>query len=312
MKTFSKFYNTQAQVVTDFPDRELLQRQITQTVCGLYRGFKRQAISFKWLAPISYSHTREYYTVEETLHRLRRLVGATTQRHVVDPRMFLHQVRDSDTVGLTPLYLRYVRSLLANCVSRVSPSPDFVSIIQRGEYNCMYFVNFVGEDELTVDLEVTALLCPHVEPDWALDDFCRREVQIYARDLYGDRCAPSREQYIQQEGLDEYTDDELREFAYQRSTFACAISWRNLGRDAIITLLYSYEQPHNKRPNMSTRDRLGILSSRIEQGVVFQDEALYWLQVLGFDYTQAFEASQSADFDSRLLRVVTDYLAHEE
>lgn len=284
----NRFYNTLTLPVVDFPDRQQLTQRILQTVRGLQVGRTIAHTDIAFSLPVD--HIGNYFTAEQVLLRLRRLVGASVQQHIADPRYFLHEVKDSDTIGLTTLYSRYVRSLLANCLHRLDPSNDFVSIIQCDSYNCLYFAN--SADNASSSLKITALLCPHVEPDWRLDDFCRREVQLYNHDLYGDRGHFSQSEFITEEGLDELDDEELREYAYRRGVFATPNSYRKLTREGTYALLYSYDVCNNPRPKLTLEDTLDILQRRISLKNVTEAEAYYWLRFFGVN-------EAVARFDSR-------------
>ena len=298
------FYNVTTKPISAFPDELSLTRRIVQTVRGLQLNTRHTNLDLEFLLPVD--HLDQYLTAEQVLLRLRKLVGANTQVHIKEPRMFLHEVRDSNSIGLATLYSRYVRSLMANCLRRLNPVNDYVSVIQCGEYNCLYFANAIQNDDDNVTIQVKALLCPHIEPDWALDDFCRREIQLYQHDLYGDRGKPSFEEFIVNEGLEEYTDDELREYAYLRNTFATHISWERLSRAATYTLLYSYQWQDNKRPNMLQASRLGILPRRIN--FVTQPEAYYWFRFVGRSHSVAMQDSRREIYRSLLLTDVREYL----
>lgn len=292
------------QIITDFPDRLRLVRNIEQTARGLKLGFKLEC-RFTWKAPVD--HLGQYLTLEQHLRRLRKSVGASVQIHVMEPALFLHGVRDSDSIGLHTLYERYVRSLFASCLSRLGN--DHVGLIMCGEYNVMWFANIeTAQGQQYIDILCT--VHPHVEPDWRLDDFCRREVQLYAHDLYGDRLKPSLEEFRSQEELDELTDNELREHAYRRNTFSSAQSWENMSRMGTIALLYSYDINSMPRYNMPVADRLKILPRRIDQNSVTQQEAFFWMRILGRDYKEALQDSQREAYRSILLTDLRGHLAN--
>ena len=304
------FYNVKTQTVTEFPDRELLERRIRPVVEGLNTGIdvNVRIFSCEWLVPVDHN-TGEYLRVEQVLRLLRRSVGNKEQGIGTDQhaRDFLHQVKDSLSIGHATLYSRYARSLMANCLRRLNPSNDHVSLIQMGDYNVLYFANSDLEGTQTAMYNVVALLCPHVEPDWRMDDFCRREVQLYNHDLYGDRGHPSQAEYIEHEGLDELSDSELREYAYRLNTFACLNSYHCLTREGTYALLYSYRVANNARPNLSIEDRLAILPQRINRGNVTVQEAFYWFRVLGSNHAVAFQDSWREAYRSLLLTKVREY-----
>jgi len=307
------FYNLKTKTVTDFPDRELLEQRIRPVVAGLHTGIalKVQEFHFDWLCPVDHN-TGEYLSLENTLRLLRSGVGnkeqgVGTNKHA---RNFLHQVKDSTSVGLATLYSRYARSLMANCLRRLNPSNDHVSMIQMGEYNVLYFANSDSDFHDDSYVTVIALLCPHVEPDWCLDDFCRRELQLYQHDLYGDRGRPSEAEYVEMKGLDELTDSELREYAYRLNTFANANAWRNMSRESTYALMYRYEFDLSFRPNMSMDDRISILSRRISEKNITIQEAFYWMRALGCNYATALVDHRREAYRSLLVTQLNEYLEH--
>lgn len=304
------FYNVKTKTVTEFPDRELLERRIRPTIEGLNTGkdIHVKIFSCKWLVPVDHN-TGEYLRAEEVLRLLRRSVGNKEQGVGTDQhaRDFVHQVKDSLSIGRATLYSRYVRSLMANCLRRLNPSYDHVSLIQMGDYNVLYFANSDSEGSHDASYAVVGLLCPHVEPDWRMDDFCRREVQLYQHDLYGDRGHFSREEYVQEKGFSEMSDSELREYAYRLNTFACLNSYYNLSREGTYALLYSYQVGNNPRPSLSVEDRLAILPTRIHEGNVTVQEAFYWFRVLGCNYAVALQDCRREAYRSLLLTRVREY-----
>lgn len=301
-----QFYNVQTKPVQDFPDELQLTRRIVQTVRGLQLAKPHVSLDLQFVAPVDHEGT--YLTAEQTLLRLRKLVGASTQVHIKEPRMFLHEVKDSNSIGLATLYSRYVRSLMANCLHRLNPSHDYVTLIQRGEYNCLVFANAIDTDEDSVTLEVTALLCPHVEPDWALDDFCRREIQLYQHDLYGDRGRPSLEEFLIQDELLSLSDAELAEYAYQRGVYRSSFAWAHMTREQVHITLYEIEWRNGIRGNMSQQDRLEILPHRINQNLVSRQEAFYWFRFIGRNHPTALQDSKREIYRSLLLTDVREYL----
>lgn len=307
------FHNVNTKTVTDFPDRLLLEQRIRPVVEGLNTGLDVhiKIFSCEWLIPVDHN-TGEFLRVEEVLRLLRRSVGNKEQGVGTDQhaRNFLHQVKDSLSIGRATLYSRYARSLMANCLRRLNPSYDHVSLIQMGDYNVLYFANSDSEGRHDASYNVIGLLCPHVEPDWRMDDFCRREVQLYQHDLYGDRGRPSQEEYVDQEGFDEMSDSELREHAYRLSTFACLNSYHRLTRQGTYALLYSYAFGIRHRPNLSIEDRLTILPQRIQDKKVTVQEAFYWFRVLGCNHAVALQDSWRDAYRSLLLTQVREYVEY--
>ncbi|AQT28756.1 hypothetical protein YOLOSWAG_285 [Erwinia phage vB_EamM_Yoloswag] len=290
-----------------FAERARLERHILSTASFLKaRGTVATTISWSYCV----NHLEQPLPAEEVLIRLRKHVGASTQPKTTTPRVFLHEIRDCESIGHRTLHERFLRSLLVNSLRRMTPSNDYVGLIVDMELDIVWFANCVPNGDAH-EIQIKAIACPHVEPDWRLDDFVRREVHLYEHDMYGDHGRMSLSQFLDFNELNDLTYNELREYAYRKGIYASLDEWLTLEQDDLYLRLYDQTVQYKPRLLMSQADRLELLRHRVALHQVEPAEAFYWMQILGIPYAEALSNSKLSMYNSLLVSDLNQVLDDE-
>lgn len=171
--------NIKDKILQDFPFRRQFETKIITTGQYISSG-ARAMCDIVWHLPVD--HKGECLPLTNLLRRVRKSVGASIQPDIMSPNKFLHIVRDSENLCRQTLYSRFIRSLFANCIKKIEKSPDYVGLILDDKgCDVMWLAYSPVRDQMRVTIH--AYITPHEEPDWKLDDFCRREALSYQQML---------------------------------------------------------------------------------------------------------------------------------